>query len=204
MWHVSFASTSDLIGISLSKSCQTMIRNNVTSQCPSYLELVQLDSSLSVQGLFTYDDKGFYHRENSQYRNSWRLYDTDPTPRIIVDPVHGMADKIQMIEIQPSLETYLDPKDTVIINNTRTVYHQRFVDDCHNAVISAEMWKELIADTIYYMRNGCAEKYTAFDPIEKIYMPPSYQDISTSRKYLHDQWIDFVQHNCIYKFRSCP
>ena len=196
------AATSDLIGIMLSNSCETMIIHNLTTACPTYKELEQLDSSLKQNGSFGYVDS-FYKRLPSEYSNSWRLYDYDSTQRVIVDPVLSMHNKIRMIEIQPSLENYLVAGD-MIENNTRKVYHDRYVDNnCRNAIISAEKWTELIADTIYYMNKKCNENHTLFNPVEIIEMPISSQDIATSKKYIHDTWLANIKEHCIYKFKSC-
>lgn len=103
------------IGVSLSKSCEVMIKNNFTSNCPSYKQLVQLDSSnTSISGKFTTDDDGFFHRGDEPVENSYKYYWNDDTIRLFVDPPGNMANRIKMIYIQPNFETYTLAGDLTI------------------------------------------------------------------------------------------
>jgi len=200
---LSYGATSDFIGITLSNSCITLLQNNFSTTCPTYEELKALDSSnTKVSGKFETID-GWHQRTSSDYKNSWRYYDDDPRIRIFVDPPKGMNDKIDMIEIQPNFDTYLLAKDNNITNNTRTVYHDRYIDNCKNAIINAEKWKLLLADTIYFMRNNCNDNFTLFNHIETIYVEYVDHDISTSRKYIHEKWLEEVKTYCIFKYASC-
>ena len=197
------ADTTKMIGIDLSESCIILKKNNMITECPSYEDLIQLDSSIQEwSGKFVYDEDGWYHREAPPMKNSWRLYDTENEFRIIVDPPKGMNNRIKMITIQPNLDTYILPTDRAD-NYTRILYHDRFVDNCRKAIINAELWEMLSVDTVMYMRHGCDNKWTTFNHIELIPIELVEHDISTSQKWKHDQWIKNVTTHCIFKYRAC-
>lgn len=222
-----------LVGIQLSNSCITMIQNNITSSCPTYDDLVKYDSSNTyVSGQFIRDNStGFLHRENPQYKDSWRWYDDDPEIRLIVDPPQGMDSRIKMITIQPNFDTYIvNGEETIpsefeyidveiektlgnqtkvrtvqVLNQTQdfamVLYHDRYVDRCNKAIINADNWKFLLGDTITYLRSGCSE--TEFDEREIIQPVKTEIDISTSPSYQYQTWLKNVLDNCIYKYGAC-
>lgn len=108
---------SKLIGIQLSKQCETLLKNNITTTCPTYKQLRQLDSSLpEISGKFQIDN-GFYHRGPSPLQNSWKFYNSDPTIRIIVDPPAGMGERIRLITLHPNFDTYLLPESDKLKND---------------------------------------------------------------------------------------
>lgn len=117
-----------LIGIELSKSCVTMIQNHIPNECPTYDILKQLDTSiLTVSG-------GWITKDNMTQRgvppliNSWRAYDHDSTPRIIVNPPPGMTERIAMIVIMPNFDVYTTAQDMKMSNNTRMWHENRYID----------------------------------------------------------------------------
>ena len=94
-----------LIGVKLSQSCTTMIKNNITNNCPTYEELAQLDTSNTrFSGEFGYED-GWYHRLDSPFKNGFESYKYDPTIRIIVDPPSNHQSRIKMITIENNFGT---------------------------------------------------------------------------------------------------
>jgi hypothetical protein len=106
------------IGVSLSKSCEIMVKNNFDSKCPTYKQLIQLDSSdTNISGKFTTDDDGFFHRGNEPVQDSYRYYWDDEQIRIFVDPPGDMASRIKMIYIQPNFDVY-KIKNDLTINDT--------------------------------------------------------------------------------------
>ncbi len=103
------------IGVSLSKTCETMVKNNFTSNCPTYKQLIQLDSSnTDISGKFTTDEDGFFHRGNEDVSDSYKYYWNDDTIRIFVDPPGNMADRIKMIYIQPNFDVYTVRADRTV------------------------------------------------------------------------------------------
>jgi len=116
---------SKIIGISISKQCITMIKNNIETNCPTYKELRQLDTSnRDISGSFIVTD-GFYHRNNTLYIDSWRWYDHDKQLRLIVDPPLGMNDKIKTITIESNFDTFLRSDSKIIKQNYQVVNETR-------------------------------------------------------------------------------
>ena len=114
------------IGVALSKTCETMVSNGFESACPSYKQLVQIDSSnTDISGKFTTDDNGFFHRGNEATPNSYKYYWNDDQIRIFVDPPGNMADRIKMIYIQPNFDVYTINGDMTIHDTFETIQGNR-------------------------------------------------------------------------------
>jgi hypothetical protein len=95
------------IGIALSKTCETMIKNGYDTNCPTYKQLITLDSSdTNISGKFTTDDNGYFHRGDEIVENSYKFYWNDEQLRIFVDPPGNMETRIKMIYIQPNFDVY--------------------------------------------------------------------------------------------------
>ncbi len=113
-YRPSLTGLTKLVGIELSQSCTKMIKYNITTDCPSYETLIQLDSSITeVSGEFVTDMGGYFHRSPSPMQSSWNWYDYDDQIRVIVDPPIGMSSRIKMIEIVPNFDTYTLINDMV-------------------------------------------------------------------------------------------
>jgi len=147
------------IGVKLSNTCITALKNNVTNPCNvSYKNLVILDSSnTDISGKFNTDDNGFFHRGKPQMQDSHRWYDLDNELRLFVDPPREMETRIKMIEISPNFNTYTLNSDkiqheeyeykdfeifSILKNQTETIsvrvlvqepgrilFHDRYIDD---------------------------------------------------------------------------
>ena len=217
-----------LIGIELSNTCITMIKNNFTTTCPSYEDLLGLDSSIQeYSGKFITTD-GFFHRDKTQYKNSWKLYENDPIIRIIVDPPVGMSERIKTIILKPNFGTYIltDSKqqesmfeyiDKIIssgVNKTKTIsvlnqtqqygkilYHDRYVDNCKDATINADVWKSLLPQTIHHLRTDC--EFTSFNNKEIIYPNRTNIDLSSSPNYKYQEWLSQTKESCLSKYQEC-
>jgi len=228
-----FSNLETRIGVSLSKTCETMIRNGFDTACPSYKQLIQLDNSNAISGKFITDDDGFFHRGSEQTQNSYRYYWNDNQIRIIVDPPGTMLDRIKMIYIQPNFDTYIVREDKTIdnkfeiITGNRTLtsgdktksitfdvrnqtdtfatvlYHDRYIEKCSQAKINADNWKFLLPDTIHLMRNQCDRDYTAFEEREVILPEYSVIDITTSPNWIYQQWLKHTEEFCIFKYKQC-
>ena len=170
-----------LIGVDISKSCETMLKNNFTSSCVGYDLLRQLDSSNeSISGGWIVED-GYTKRDVSVLEKSWRWYDTDDNIRIIVDPPTGMTERIKMITLTNNFDTYFTPSDMKLENNTRTWHEGRYVDKCRTAIIDVNNWLMLLPDTIHYLRTNC--EVTGYDELKSENMTLSNIDITTSPNY---------------------
>jgi myosin heavy subunit len=194
------------VGVYLSDSCITMIKNNISSSCPTYEDLVNLDtSSKAASGDFVKTD-GFFHREKSKYQNSHRFYDSDDVFRIIIDPQSNEMTRMKTVEIRPNFDTYVLETNMIEYDDINTyliVYHDRYIEGCKKAVINADKWQMLLPDTIHHLRNECTLESTMYVEKELIPQEKTFQDITTSRDYLHKQWLSFVKEFCIFKYKSC-
>jgi len=212
-----------LIGIELSQSCITLNQlNDTTSPCPTYFDMLYLDSSnTDISGKFITAD-GFFHRDKSPLHESWRWYDNTEKLYTILDPPHGMNDRIKMITLVPSLQTYTLNHDMVqhskfelidvMVNGTysqkaisiqtqnqtqdygRYLFHDRYIENCKNATISAKLWIDLLPITINHLRNDCVD--SQFDEREIIYTIPSEIDITTSPNWQYTKWLNESKISC--------
>ena len=114
-----------------------MIKHNITTTCPSYKELVDLDSSNTyVSGEFVIDENGYFHRANSPLKESWAWYDWDNSQRIFVDPPLGMLDKIKMIYIQSNFYNYFIVGDMTQKSNIKYIEIKVTDDFGNNSTIT--------------------------------------------------------------------
>jgi hypothetical protein len=187
-------SDTQTIGIQLSQTCQTMLKNNVTTTCPSYEDLVNLgwDDSLPGSGEFEYDN-GFYHRGIPMYKNVHELYRYDDY-HILIDPPSSIASRTKIIIINPTLPEYIPLGEYKKEDHQRIVAKDRYVADCKEATITSDNWQFMISDTIYYLRNGCT--HTNFEELTVIDDYISTMDRTTSKQYKHDRWIEESIEKC--------
>ncbi len=92
---------------------------------------------------------------------------------------------------------------TAISDNVRYLGDLRYVNNCAEATISAEEWLWLLGDTINYMRNNCNANFTSFNDVKTITTPRYQHDITTSNKWLHETFIDWVKENCLTTYGIC-
>lgn len=183
-----------LIGIDISKTCETLLKNNIETTCPGYDLLRQLDSSNTVVSGDWINPDGFVKRDTSPYENSWRWYDHDKQIRIIVDPPLGMSDRIKMITITNNFNVYFTPDDLKMDNNTRKWHEGRYVDACKNAVVSSDSWKKWLPDTIHYLRTNC--QITGLEELQIEIIEKTEIDITTSPNYQYEQWMINAKEEC--------
>ena len=193
---VAIESYTKLVGVKLSQNCIVMIKNNITSNCPTYEELSQLDTSnTEMSGEFGWSD-GWYHRHPSKFKDGYRWYDWDNEIRILVDPPSDHQHRIKMITIENNFDKYvLAPSDNKLRNNTITLHHDRSVKDCRTAQITTDDWESLLPDTIHYLRTDCT--VTNFD--EKIVnvrddTPWDYEDCQWCK---YRTWLETAMLRCL-------
>ena len=91
-----------IVGIQLAKTCIQMEKHNVTSNCPTYKDLMHLDNTLlDISGNVTLTDD-YWHREYPDYKKHCNWY-LDKYPIIIVVDPDGCWQRetgIRMITIQ--------------------------------------------------------------------------------------------------------
>ena len=179
------------VGITLSKTCIAMIKNNMTTACPTYEAILALfpdNTNQNISGKFIYKD-GYLQRGSTNYINHFKFYTYQPVTTW-VDPPGDVVGRIATITIEPKLPEYLVSESQKLINNTMTVGHSRYVDPlCYRATITATDWIFLTGDTMNYMFHNCDKSFTTFDNLKSKYLGKSYQDLTTSNKYKLDEFI---------------
>lgn len=195
--NINRAELEPLIGIQLSKSCIMLLQNNFPNNCPSYGDLILMDSSdLDISGKFVEDENGWIHRAEPGYRNSWVWYeDNDDRLRIIVDPPPGMAERIPLITITNNFGVYFTPSDLKLADDGLAYYHEgRHIKDCRTALLSTDHWNRMIADTIDMLRSGCQTTTIEdhhYNVIEKTEFDPK-----TSDAWKYRQWVNESLERC--------
>ena len=188
-------------GIILSNSCKTMLKNNITTNCPTYEQILSVfpdTSNRRMSGDFNYID-GILQRAEPQYENHYDQYRYDTLNLMWIDPPGDVLDKISLITIAPDDFTY-KIKGQVMTNNTLLVGDSRYINTkCHDATISAKLWLFLLGDTIQLMNHNCDRNYTNFDEVKKRIYEKTEHDITTSYKYKLDKWIKETKIRCKQK-----
>jgi len=185
-----------LIGVQLSQNCIALAKLNSTA-CPTYEDLLTLDSSnKEISGDFSMYD-GYFHRDQSKFTNSYQFYDTEDTIRILVDPHQEISSRIKMITIEPNLGYFTDIQDRELDEGKRTMSKDRIIDKCYTASISADNWRMLLPDTIFTFRNGC----TSANIIDEVQyaMPHTVIDKSTSPNVQYQEWLKEAKNSCKVK-----
>ena len=222
-----------LVGVNLSKSCIIMIKNNITSTCPTYDDLLKFDTSnKEISGNFIRDNgTGYLHRETPEFHDSWRWYDHDTEVRLIVDPPNGMESRIKTIEIQPNFNTYTVKNQMFIPSEYEFVsvdvvslFGNKTITKTINVVNQTQEYGLVLyhdryvdkcknavinADNWLYLLNDTINylrtgcNETDFDNSEIIHPNKTKIDLLTSPNYQYQLWLKEVKQNCIFEYGSC-
>lgn len=204
------------LGIVLSNTCIKLIQSGSTAW-PSYKDMADLwdNSNEKYSGKFVYTN-GFYHRVYSTYKNSMGFYQHSSDFIVLVDPPKTAKIPLIVIECNELKEFHLkgsfkilEIKDSPLIDDKatktiRTFSHTRFVDDeCLNATVTGKDWKNVINDTIIFMKHNCDAGYTKLNTIEDKISILKTHNIATSSKYKLDKFYKDVLTNCIKQYGVC-
>lgn len=146
------------IGVQLSQTCITAIKNKMPTNCPSYKDLAVADNTTKgFFGVLAYDAFDYFHRQRVMSPSYYNLVDVghwvvavDPTQQFI----DGKNTRMIIVMAPGTLQGYADPNQVIGNNHTRTQYHDRYVDSsCYEARIAYNY--TLYLDTISYMESGC-------------------------------------------------
>lgn len=188
----------DDFGIAISQKCLIMNKNNVTSTCPTYEQILELypDTSPKRQVGDFIIVNGQVQREPMPMRidNCWNYLkglEFSGSKRIFVDPPGCMRPYLKMITIESNFKEYPLDKNlsSQMTNNTIQMGNQRYVDfGCTDSIIDSKDWIYLAGDTLNLMNHNCDPKFTTFNHIKKFTFEKSYQNIATSNKYKLDEY----------------
>ena len=194
---VSASQIHDDIGIVLGNTCKTMIKNNVTSDCPTYETLAAIYKDTTeprFSGELMYID-GMYQRGPTK-TDHFNFYQYEPAERRIwIDPPGDTINRIHIIKIEPSIPVYkLDGQSTLSYNSTGaelTVGHSRYMTpNCSESIISSKAWLLLLGDTMNIILKGCDLSVSQFDSRKTTFYNSTEFDIRTSYKYQLDKWYE--------------
>ncbi len=193
-------------GIRISKTCYNIhrfISEDPKTNCPTYEAIMALfpDTSIKeISGGFIYKHN-MLQREKAPMEKSYNYYAFKKGTFLFIDPSFETSKNLGMIVIESQLGEF--PINYKVENNTRVIGVNRYIEDCRNAVIGSENWIELLGDTINFLRHDCHPTFTLFNDNKTI--TPNYieHDITTSSKWLHDQFLEYVKENCLYEYDKC-
>ena len=201
-------SNTQAIGIVLSKSCLTEIYNLIPnpnySFCPSYDRILSLDNSnYLVSGSFGFEDGEFKRLDDAKYVNSWRWYDLNDY-LIFVDPPASYYKSLKMIYVEQQLDNFTNITQLEKENHVRSLSHDRYTTlDCKEATITTDNWEYVLPDTILYLRQNCNEDFTNLDTITFIEDTHVEHDITTSQKWILEQYQRKILSDCTKSYGDC-
>jgi len=185
-----------------------MHKNNITTSCPTYEAIFAVfpdTSNQDVSGKFTFRD-GLIQRDMPQMQDNYEWYRYETDTLIFVDPDAQTQSKLKMITIYANLPLYKlreGGMSNKVIDGTRYLGDGRYIEDCRNAVIDGKRWLFLLGDTINYMQNGCDPAFTQFNSTKEYQQELLDHDITTSNKWLHDAFLEYVKENCLSEYDVC-
>ena len=132
----------------------------------------------------------------------------------ILDTIHYEKSVFDFIEVTYNGKTYQkaignqNKNQTTHLNNTisdfgHIIYHDRYIEKCNNATITADRWEELLPLTISFLKNNCNEDNRQFQ--EKKFNKYNKTEIDISKTKM---WEDRMRHqwildNCLTTYGTC-
>lgn len=190
-------------GIRLDNTCKTMLINNISSNCPSYEDIITLfpdTSNRKITGEFGYHN-GIYQRLPTKLINSFEYYRFWNTTLLFIDPPSNTNDRIRIIEIKANLGEYklpgsgtYDPK-----NHSLTLGVGRYIDSCRTAYVDSSNWVFLVGDSINHMKANCSPESTTYVDRITTSLNRTVHDIRDSYKWKLTQWQNESIERCGHK-----
>lgn len=191
-------------GISISNTCYRMHEYNITTTCPTYEGIMAVfpdTSDRNISGKFIFKD-GQLQRAKTQMKNHLEWYQFENKSVLFINPDPAIQSRIKMIHIEAQLPEY--PVLMKVENNNRITGELRYIEGCRVATIDASAWLWLLGDTIHFMKNDCDPDFAEFNETRITQKVLVEHDITTSNKWLHERFIEWVKQNCSQEYASCP
>lgn len=191
------------VGVTLSKTCEVLIKNNYTTTCPTYEEINNLfpDTSVFLSGGLKNID-GFFQRESPIYEKHFNYYFNLDESIFWVDPPENIQTRIKIIKIESTILDHTISDDSIssgAISGDRIQYLGQFRTtdtSCNNSSIDSRYWKFLINDTKNFMMNECITNSTSLNSIKEIIIPKTEISILDSPNWQYQQWLKESQKLC--------
>lgn len=183
-----YSQLSDDIGVQLSKTCVVMIKNNMTTNCPTYEEIMFLfpdSSDQRVSGQFVFD--GYLKRGEPKIENEFRFYDYDTQRRLFIDPSADVASRLKLIVIEARIDEYKIGTQVINSSSIEVGYDSWVNVGCYNAIITAQNWQLQLGNMIQHLGSDCT--INNLDNVKKKTWERVVHDITTSYKYQLEKWI---------------
>ena len=182
-----------------------MIKNNITTDCPTYDSIMVLfpdRTDQRVSGEFKMIN-GIYQRDAPVHLNPWKYYYFANEPVLWIDPPGETRSRIKMIYIEPSIPEYKIGDESIKMDDyTVSFQKDRWINtNCSEIKITATNWVFLTGDSLNIIKNNCDLSTSKFNGTVTKEFVKSYQDISTSAKYKLDAWIKLNKEAC--KKKGC-
>lgn len=179
----------NLIGIQLSSTCLTYLKNNLNSTCLTYKDMLSLDNTNKhLAGDFT--NIPYFHRLPPVVKNFFAFTNS---PMVMVDPNNEFAIQAKMIIVNPQNFTWIDKSEDGLNGGQIARHHiDRRMIGCEEAQVSSNY--TLIRDTIIYMESGCT--VTSFNDTKLITqkeIPFSYNNQYSTLHY--ESYLEKIFHN---------
>ncbi len=172
-----------LIGITMDNTCKIFIKNNFSSNCPSFelLSLIYPDSSCEYVNHSCID----YYRQQGGFH-------------YMIDPPASVADRIKMIQIRYNFEEFHIQGIEGYNNTAHTINYQvgRYLDGCKTAYIGADSWFRYTGDSIYLLYKGCDMNYTGLGGFRSESINQTDFDIRDFKQWQLEQWIKESLEKC--------
>lgn len=194
----------EIFGITLDKTCLSYLKNNLTSSCPTYKEIMALfpdTANSKISGDFGIRD-GIYQRLPTNITNSFAWYQFGNNTQLFIDPPADIRTRINVIEIRANLKEFKLPKNTSFNAKdfSLTMGVGRWIDKyCNLAFVDASNWIFLTGDSLRLMDHNCDPAFTNFNSTKTTYLNKITHDISTSYKYKLEQWVKGIKDTCVTK-----
>ena len=187
------------ISIRLSGTCETLIKMDYPTNCPTYAELVPIfdNTDPRISGAFVWDEElNDLSRERPKMQNYELYYEQVPSWVVItVDPDTRMMKKSSVIEIAPnqvrftcgSNDSYACDVAPDFDNNVRYIMYDIHIDKkCSHALVSPDV--NLINEAVNHFLESCDDG--GDENWRKLITLPIYGDV---RVYNHGWINDFLK-----------
>ncbi len=176
-------SSSTLIGFSIDNTCKAFIKNNLTSNCPTF----ELLDSFYPGSPCDYID----HSCIDYYKQVGGFH-------YLIDPPASVADRIKMIEIRYNFKEFHIQGDGGYDDINHTINYQvgRYLDGCKIAYIGSGDWLRYVGDTVYLLANNCDINYTYLGGFRSEPINQTEFDITDFKQWKLEQWIKESLERC--------
>ncbi len=187
------------ISIALSQACENMIKQNVSSNCPTYATLIDLfdNTNEMVSGKFIEKDNDL-RRDDNQMIKHWEFYPQNGFETVVmVDPDVLYMRQAVNIEVQSNDFRVANiwggqSKQSSFVNGTITSYNGLSVDrDCTRINTSPDLQR--ITNVIGFAISGCTEQFDIQPNVVKL--NATEFDKHESRHYKYESWLSNVIEN---------